>query len=86
MLLQMLKVTFQNCRWIFEILDSIDDLDILELRGVKSLLEIVFINLLKNATIYSEDQKASVDILQIDNHLVVDVCSKGKTLSEEEQS
>ncbi len=77
---------FPELQMDFEILDSIDDLDILELRGVKSLLEIVFINLLKNAAIYSEDQKASVDILQIDNHLVVDVCSKGKTLSEEEQS
>ncbi|SKB95496.1 Signal transduction histidine kinase [Soonwooa buanensis] len=77
---------FPELQMDFEILDSIDDLEILELRGVKSLLEIVFINLLKNAAIYSEDQKASVDILQIDNHLVVDVCSKGKTLSEEEQS
>ncbi|MGL6037377.1 MAG: ATP-binding protein [Soonwooa sp.] len=77
---------FPELQMDFEILDNIDDLDILELHGVKSLLEIVFINLLKNAAIYSEDQKASVDILQIDNHLVVDVCSKGKTLSEEEQS
>lgn len=80
------ETNFPELQMDFEILDNIDDLDILELRGVKSLLEIVFINLLKNAAIYSEDQKASVDILQIENHLVVDVCSKGKTLSEEEQS
>lgn len=77
---------FPDFQMDFQISDKVEDLDILELRGVKSLLEIVFINLLKNAAIYSEDQKACVDILQIDKQLVVDVCSKGKTLNEEEQS
>ena len=77
--------SFPNFQMDFQISDDIQDLDILELHGVKSLLEIVFTNLLKNAAIYSEDCKANIYIREESSHLVVDVLSKGKTLSKEEQ-
>lgn len=76
---------FPELQMDFQISNTISELDILEIRGVKSLLEIVFINLLKNAAIYSINHKVEILILEIEGRLVVDVCSKGKTLSKDEQ-
>ncbi len=64
-----------------------DDIDYpMEILGVKSLLQIAFTNLLKNAFLYSSNNKASVIISQISKRqLVVSIKNEGKVLSIEEQ-
>jgi signal transduction histidine kinase len=58
----------------------------MEVLGVKSLLLIAFTNLLKNASLYSTNNKASVIIKHTDQkNLVVSINNEGKTLSDEEQ-
>ncbi len=67
-------------------IDSTEEMDqLLEIKGNKSLLEIAFINLLKNACLYSPDKQANVDIKQYAGRLVLSIKNKGQTLSEEEQ-
>ncbi|RXR24497.1 sensor histidine kinase [Flavobacterium stagni] len=57
-----------------------------EIHGFKSLLQIVIVNLLKNAYLYSEDKKATVLIQQPDaSTTLVTVKNSGKTLTAEEQ-
>lgn len=64
-----------------------DDIDNpMEVLGQKSLLKIAFTNLLKNASLYSTDNKAQVIIHQLDQKkLVVTISNNGKTISQEEQ-
>jgi len=58
----------------------------MEVSGEKSLLKIAFTNLLKNAFLYSTNNKASVVISQMDQEkLVVTISNEGKTLTTEEQ-
>lgn len=59
---------------------------LLTIKGIQSLLEIVFINLFKNAAVYSDDVEVDVLITETTENLVVDVISHGNTISEEEQS
>jgi signal transduction histidine kinase len=71
----------------FEIIanETIDNT--LEISGVKSLLEIVFINLLKNACIYSFNKKIKVKIEQTKpTELKVIVSNQGNFIPEEERS
>jgi len=64
-----------------------DDVDSpMEVLGVKSLLKIAFTNLLKNACLYSPNNKASIIVNQINQKtVVVSISNEGKTLSIEEQ-
>ena len=58
----------------------------MEILGVKSLLQIAFTNLIKNAFLYSSNNKASVIISHISKHqLLVSIKNDGKVLSLEEQ-
>jgi K+-sensing histidine kinase KdpD len=59
---------------------------LLTIKGIQSLLDIVFINLFKNAAIYSDDVEVDVLIKENDEHLIVDVISHGNTISKEEQT
>jgi len=59
---------------------------LLTIKGVQSLLDIVFINLFKNAAVYSDDTEMDVLINETDEHLIVDVISHGNTIPEQEQS
>lgn len=54
--------------------------------GVRSLLEIAFINLLKNAAIYSSSPAVIVTIKEKDTQLEVNVTSHGTLISSEEQA
>lgn len=64
-----------------------DEIDFpMEVLGEKSLLKIAFTNLLKNACLYSTNNKASVTINQIDkNHLIVTINNQGKILKLDEE-
>lgn len=59
---------------------------LLTIKGIQSLLDIVFINLFKNAAIYSDDVEVDVLIKENDEHLIVDVISHGNTIPKEEQA
>lgn len=64
----------------FEILSDSD----LEVKGIQSLLDIVFLNLFRNAYWYSNDQKATVSIEEnSDNQLVVTIKNDGPKISDE---
>src|SRR6218665_52024 len=58
----------------------------LEIHGIKSLLEIVFANLFRNAYYYSNDKKATVSIEENDqNQIIVTIINDGEKISPEEQ-
>ena len=59
--------------------------DIIELRGTTSLLEIVFINLIKNAYSYSDNKEVHIKIIQKENTIQCHVLNSGKTISSDDQ-
>ena len=59
---------------------------LLTIKGIQSLLDIVFINLFKNAAVYSNDTEVDVLIKETHENLIVDVISHGNTIPEDEQS
>lgn len=64
--------------------ESIED-SILTVKGVKSLLEITFINLFKNAALYSDNQEVDISIKETDFKIIVHVFSIGSTIPIEER-
>ncbi|MCW1960472.1 ATP-binding protein [Chryseobacterium viscerum] len=58
----------------------------LMIKGIQSLLVIVFINLFKNAAVYSDNTEVNVLITETDDNLYVEVISHGNTISEDEQA
>jgi len=77
--------SYPKLRMSFLISEDTSEDALLTLKGVQSLLDIVFINLLKNAAVYSDDTEVDVIIKETNEHLIVDVISHGSTISEEEQ-
>ncbi|MFZ4930464.1 ATP-binding protein [Chryseobacterium sp. Mn2064] len=69
----------------FLISEDISENAFLTIKGIQSLLVIVFINLFKNAAVYSDDTEVKVLITETADNLSVDVISHGNTISEEEQ-
>lgn len=70
----------------FEIIDNLEIELSMEVLGVKSLLEIVFNNLFKNACLYSSRPAAHVLIEQNATHqLTIIVSNEGETLSKTDQ-
>lgn len=63
--------------------ESIADAD-LTIKGVQSLLEITFINLFKNAALYSVDNEADIVIRETDYSIIIKVFSNGPVIAEEE--
>ena len=64
--------------------ESIDD-SVLTVKGVKSLLEITFINLFKNAALYSDNQEVDISIKETDFRIIVKVYSVGSIIPLEER-
>ena len=77
--------SFPNLNMDFLISENTSDQGFLTIKGVQSLLNIVFINLFKNAAVYSDDSEAKVLITETESQLIVDVVSAGNTISMEEQ-
>lgn len=80
-----IKKNYPKLHIDFQIDDSIDDTDLLEINGVKSLLEIVFNNLLKNVAVYSDNALAKVVLGYNGWQLTIDFISDGAVLSAEDQ-
>lgn len=71
----------------FEIVDNPQFETTLEVKGIKSLLEIAFTNLLKNAFLYSIDKKAYISIEQIsEKSQKVIIRNRGTIISEKERT
>ncbi len=77
--------SFPDLTMDFLISEHTSEQAFLTIRGVQSLLNIVFINLFKNAAVYSDDSEAKVLITENESQLIVDVVSAGNTISVEEQ-
>lgn len=69
----------------FLISESTSEYGLLTIKGIPSLLNIVFINLFKNAALYSNNKEVDILITENISELIVEVISKGKTISTEEQ-
>lgn len=77
--------SFPDLKIDFQISEATSEDALLTVNGIKSLLEIVFINLFKNVAMYSSDQLMEVVLDETDSETSVKVISKGKTISGEEQ-
>ncbi|WEK68348.1 MAG: ATP-binding protein [Candidatus Chryseobacterium colombiense] len=78
--------SYPKLKMDFLISENTSEDAILTIKGIQSLLDIVFINLFKNAAVYSDDVEVDVLITESNENLIVDVISHGNTISEEEQS
>lgn len=77
--------SYPKLKMDFLISEDTSENALLTIKGVQSLLDIVFINLFKNAAVYSDDVEVNVLITETDENLIVDVISHGTTIPEEEQ-
>ncbi|MDQ0478054.1 ATP-binding protein [Chryseobacterium sp. MDT2-18] len=82
---QKVEKNFPKLKMDFQISEQSVESAQLSVLGVKSLLEIVFINLFKNAAIYTDNDLVNVTIEESSHTLVVNVLSFGSTISAEEQ-
>lgn len=78
--------SYPDLKLDFLIREDISENAFLTIKGIQSLLVIVFINLFKNAAVYSDDTEVKVLIAETNEHLSVEVISHGDTISEEEQT
>ena len=68
---------FPDFKMDFQIHEESSDDAILTVKGVKSLLEITFVNLFKNAALYSDNQEVDISIQETESNIIVNVISKG---------
>jgi len=78
--------SYPNLKMDFLISEESSENSLLTINGIQSLLDIVFINLFKNAAVYSDNTEVDVLITETNLTLTVDVISNGKTIPEQEQS
>lgn len=77
--------SYPQLKMDFLISEKTSENALLTINGVQSLLDIVFINLFKNAAVYSDDLEVDVLITETESELVVDVISHGNTIPIEER-
>lgn len=77
--------SFPDLKMDFLISEETSEHALLIIKGIQSLLDIVFINLFKNAAVYSDNTEVDVLITETASELMVDVISQGITISENEQ-
>lgn len=77
--------SYPDLKLDFLIAEETSENAFLTISGIQSLLVIVFINLFKNAAVYSDNTEVKVLITETNDSLSVDVISHGDTISEEEQ-
>lgn len=78
--------SYPKLKMDFLIDENTSDEALLTIKGIRSLLDIIFINLFKNAAIYSHNAEVKVLIKEQREQLMVDVISHGESISEQEQS
>ena len=71
---------FPDFRMDFQIDEESSDDALLTVKGVKSLLEITFINLFKNAALYSHGQEADISIRETEFRIIVTIISRGAVI------
>ncbi|KXH85884.1 ATP-binding protein [Chryseobacterium kwangjuense] len=77
--------SYPSLKMDFLISEDTSENGLLTISGIQSLLVIVFINLLKNAAVYSDDTEVNILITETSHYLTVDVTSHGSTIPVEEQ-
>jgi K+-sensing histidine kinase KdpD len=82
---EIVEKSYPNLKMDFLITENTSENALLTINGIQSLLNIVFINLFKNAAIYSDDTEVDILITEMASKITVDVISHGDTISEEEQ-
>lgn len=78
--------SYPNLKMDFLISENTSENAVLTINGIQSLLDIVFINLFKNAAVYSDNMEVDVLITETSSQLTVDVVSQGNTIVEEERA
>ena len=84
--IEKIKTIYPDCKIFFDLVIENEADEIHEILGNKTLLEIVFVNLFKNAYIYSDDKSIDIQILQKKNQVECLVTNSGKTIPLSEQS
>jgi signal transduction histidine kinase len=79
------KKSFPNLKMEFNISENSMEDSFLSVNGVQSLLIIVFINLLKNAAIYSDSEDVNIELTESKDEIIVDIISTGPTIPKSEQ-
>ena len=74
-----------DCKIFFDIEIENEQDDIVEISGTRALLEIVFLNLIKNAYIYSDNKEVHIKIIQKETSIHCQLINSGKTISPEDQ-
>lgn len=78
--------SYPNLKMDFLISEETSEDALLTINGIQALLDIVFINLFKNAAVYSDNVEVDVLITESDVKLIVDVISHGNTIPQEERA
>jgi len=78
--------TYPDFHIHFNIENQTSDDTNVEIKGDANLLKIVFVNLLKNAYLYSDNKQVMVVMMQESDILKVEITNSGKTLSVDEQN
>lgn len=78
--------SYPNLKMDFLISEDTSENALLTIKGIQSLLDIVFINLFKNAAVYSRNTEVDVLITETNENLTVDVISRGETIPQDEQT
>lgn len=80
-----MNMIYPDCKVYFDIIVEQESDDIRELRCSRTLLEIVFINLLKNAYAYSDNKEVHIKIIQKPQEIQCIITNTGKTISINDQ-
>ncbi|MDR6547128.1 signal transduction histidine kinase [Chryseobacterium rhizosphaerae] len=78
--------SYPDLKLDFLITEDTSENALLTIDGIPSLLVIVFINLFKNAAVYSDNTEVNVLITETNDRISVEVISHGDIIPEEEQS
>lgn len=78
--------SYPSLKMDFLISEDTSENALLTIKGIQSLLDIVFINLFKNAAVYSRNTEVDVLITETNENLTVDVISRGETIPQDEQT
>lgn len=78
--------SYPNLKLDFLISEETSEDALLTISGIQALLDIVFINLFKNAAVYSDNVEVDVLITESNVKLIVDVISHGNTIPQEERT
>jgi len=77
--------SYPNLKMDFLISENTSENALLTIPGIQSLLDIVFINLFKNAAVYSDNMEVDVLITETNSDLTVDVVSSGNIIEEQDR-